>query len=120
MPTQMTISTGRKGNPPSTVNNSARAMMQRVRELVSDLGAIAKTEGTANVLTFNAKSPFAVYADGIRVVVRASSTNTGAATLNVNSTGAKPVFSAGFNGIVPLRQGKFKPGEFMSLSTSLH
>ncbi len=109
-----------EGQPPSSVNNSARAMMQRVRELVSDLGAIAKTEGTANVLTFNAKSQFAAYTDGIRVVVRASNTNTGAATLNVNSTGAKPVFSAGFNGVVAIAAGQIQAGgiyEFIYISS---
>lgn len=81
-----------EGQPPSTVNNSARSMMQRVRELLSDLGAVTASTGTANVIAFTAKSPLNAYVDGIRVSFRASNTNTGTATLNVNSVGAKPIF----------------------------
>lgn len=95
-----------EGQPPSTVNNSARSMMQRVRELLSDLGAVSATTGTANVITFAAKSPFSSYIDGIRVSFRASNTNTGIATLNVNSIGAKPIFVVGANtGVSPVSGG---------------
>ena len=82
-----------EGQPPSSVNNSARSMMQRVRELISDLGAITATTGTANIITFTAKSPFSSYVDGVRIAFRATNSNTGSATFNVNSVGAKPVFT---------------------------
>lgn len=95
-----------EGQPPSTVNNSARSMMHRVRELISDLGAVTATTGTANVIAFTSKSPFNAYTDGIRIALRASSTNTGAANLNVNSVGAKPIFTLSANaGVVPLAGG---------------
>lgn len=95
-----------EGQPPSSVNNSARSMMQRVRELISDLGGITAATGTANIITFAAKSSFAAYVDGIRLSFRAANTNTGAATLNVNSVGAKPIYAMSVNtGIVALARG---------------
>lgn len=95
-----------EGQPPSTVNNSSRSMMQRVRELLSDLGGVTSTTGTANIITFTSKSPFSSYVDGIRVSFRASNTNTGSATLNVNSVGAKPIFTVSANtGVAPLAGG---------------
>ncbi len=95
-----------EGQPPSTVNNSSRSMMQRVRELLSDLGGVTSTAGTANIVTFAAKSPFSAYVDGIRICFRAANTNTSTVTLNVNSVGAKPVFivSAG-TGLTGLQAG---------------
>ena len=95
-----------EGQPPSTVNNSSRTMMQRMRELLSDLGGVTAAAGTANVITFAAKSPFNSYMDGIRVAFRAANTNTGTATLNVNSVGAKPIFCVSANtGITQLASG---------------
>lgn len=95
-----------EGQPPSTVNNSARSMMQRIRELLSDLGGVTATTGTANIITFTAKSPFSAYIDGIRISFRASSTNTGATTFNVNAAGAKPIFTVSANtGITQLSSG---------------
>ena len=95
-----------EGQPPSTVNNSARSMMQRVRELVSDLGAVTATAGTSNVITFAGKSPFSSYMDGIRIAFRATNSNTGTATFNVNSVGAKPIFRVSSNtGITQLSAG---------------
>ncbi|MCX2699287.1 phage tail protein [Ochrobactrum chromiisoli] len=95
-----------EGQPPSTVNNSARSMMQRVRELLSDLGAVTAATGTANVISFAAKSTFNTYIDGIRIALRAANTNTGSATLNVNSVGAKPIYTVNANsGVTPLSGG---------------
>jgi len=100
-----------EGQPPSTVNNSARSMMQRVRELISDLGAITATTGTTNTISFAAKSPFDTYIDGIRLAFRASNTNTGAATLNVNSVGAKPIFVVNaLAGVTALHAGNITAG----------
>ncbi|MGU3399221.1 phage tail protein [Brucellaceae bacterium D45D] len=94
-----------EGQPPSTVNNSARSMMQRVKELLSDLGGITATAGTANIITFAAKSAFSAYVDGIRILFRATNTNTGPATLNANSVGAKPIFTIGITGLSGLIAG---------------
>lgn len=106
-----TLINWQEGQPPSSVNNSARAMMQRLRELVSDLGGVARSEGSTNQLTLAAKSPFAAYVDGIRLCFRASTSNTAAATLNVNAVGARPIFLiSNGNGIAPLAAGNLTAG----------
>lgn len=80
-----------EGQAPSTVNNSARVMMQRTKELVNDLGGVATAGGGANSLTLTAASAFTAYEDGLRVSFRAVADNTAASTLNVNGIGAKPI-----------------------------
>lgn len=87
-----------EGQPPSSVNNSARYMMRRGKELLNDLGGVVASGGTANVVTLTASSPFAAYIDGLRVSFKASATNTGAATLNVNAIGAKSIRKATTSG----------------------
>lgn len=78
-----------EGQAPGTVNASARTMMKRVAELLADLGGTLTAGGSANVLTVTANSAFDTYANGRMVSFKAASDNTGAATLNVNSIGAK-------------------------------
>lgn len=95
-----------EGQPPSSVNNSARSMMQRISEMLNDLGAVSSTAGTANIITFTAKSPFSQYKTGIRVMLRASNSNTASASLNVNSVGAKTIFKVAMNGVTALIGGE--------------
>lgn len=85
-------------------------MMQRLKEFVADLGAITAVGGSANVLTFSAKSSFSSYSDGIRVAFRASTDNTGAVTLNVNAVGAKPVVRFSLDGEIALTGGEIQGG----------
>ena len=80
-----------EGQAPSTVNNSARMMMARIAEFLEDIGGSKSAGGSANALTFTAESGFTSYADGQVIRLRAIATNTGAATLNVNSIGAKAI-----------------------------
>lgn len=80
-----------EGQAPSTVNNSARVMMKRNRELVKDLGGVIVATGTANGLLVSAGSFFTTLSNGLVISFRAASNNTGAATLNVNGTGAKSI-----------------------------
>ncbi len=99
-----------EGQPPSSVNNSSRAMMQRIREYVTDMGGVAKAEGTPNLLSVTVKSPFTKYVDGIRLSVRAASTNTAAASLNVNAIGAKPIYCVTATGVIPVLAGQIQAG----------
>lgn len=82
-----------EGQDPSTVNNSARAMMTRVAQLLKDIGGTVAAGGTANVITVTSNSPITSYATGQIVGFKASATNSGAATLNVNGIGAKAIRS---------------------------
>lgn len=79
------------GQPPSTVNKSARMMMKRVKDLLVDIGGSLTASGTANALTVTANSGFSTYVNGRILAFRAASDNTGAATLNVNLIGAKAI-----------------------------
>ncbi|MER9159090.1 hypothetical protein [Mesorhizobium sp. M0778] len=80
-----------EGQPPSTVNGSARQMMARNAELLGDIGGALTAGGSANVLTVTANSAFTAYADGLILALRGATDNTAAATLNVNSIGAKSI-----------------------------
>lgn len=80
-----------EGQAPSTVNNSARVMMARLKEFLNDLSGVATATGTASAMALTASSAFTAYADGIRVSFKAAATNTGSTTLNVNAIGAKTI-----------------------------
>lgn len=101
-----------EGQPPSSVNNSARAMMQRLREFITDLGGGITAQGSGNAIAVTAASPVAAYTNGVLVRFRAMSANTDKTTLNMNSLGARPVFKPGAEGVVPLSGGEIQPGGF--------
>lgn len=91
-----------EGMSPANVNDSARVMMARVKEILIDLGGSITATGTANVLAVTSQSAFTTLANGRIVSFRAFATNTQATTLNVNAIGAKPVLKATSSGIVAL------------------
>lgn len=97
-----------EGQPPSTVNNSARFMMRRGKELLTDLGGSLSAGGTANALTLTAQSPFTALANGLIVSFRATATNTGAATINVNALGAKAIVKMDHGGEKALVGGEIQ------------
>lgn len=76
---------------PDTVNNSARAMMARHAEFISDLLGLKATAGTGAAYTVTATQSPASLPDGFTVYLLPHATNTGTCTLNVNSLGAKPL-----------------------------
>jgi hypothetical protein len=79
-----------EGQPANTVNNSARAMMRRVRQFLDDqFGAVA-TGGTGNAYTVTTNTAIATLRDGYGFVVRADRTCTGACTMNPDAKGALP------------------------------
>lgn len=84
-----------EGQAPSTVNDSARVMMQRQAQLLIDIGGVTTTGGTANALTVTAASPFTAFKSGLIVSFRATANNTAATTLNVNALGAKSIRKMG-------------------------
>ncbi|MGB2074137.1 MAG: hypothetical protein ACPHYE_02820, partial [Henriciella sp.] len=80
-----------EGQNPSTVNNSARAVMARVSEFLSDLLTLKTTGGTGAAYTVTATQAPASLPDGFTVYLLPHATNTGTCTLNVSSLGAKPL-----------------------------
>ena len=76
-----------EGQAPSTVNNSARAMMAAVAKFRKDIAGMLLTAGTSTAYTLTTNETL-VLADGVTVACRMSATNGAAPTLNVDSTGA--------------------------------
>lgn len=103
-----TLITWAEGQAPSTVNNSARQVMGRIAEFIGDVGGSLSAGGTADGLTVTANSGFTAYANGLMLSFRATATNTGPATLSVNSVGAKSIRKRDVTGDLPLVAGDIK------------
>lgn len=74
-----------EGQPRNTVNNSARAMMRRVRQYLDDTQGALVTAGTVNHYTLATKSQPAALRAGLGFLVRIHATNTGPAFLQVDA-----------------------------------
>lgn len=80
---------------PNQVDNLVRQLMADIRRVLNDIGAKAVSSGT-DTITLTTETVLATaYADGTLLIFIAGGTNTGAATLNVDSVGAKAVVKAG-------------------------
>lgn len=79
-----------EGMAPSGVNDTIRAIMGSVRRFFSWVNGTLTTSGT-NTITGSYSVAPAAYVTGQRYMLKAGGTNTGAATLNINSLGAKDV-----------------------------
>ena len=99
-----------EGQAPSTVNNGIRAFKQRIAEFVDDLGAVNTVAGTADAITVTLASGFSALATGQLFRFKAGSTNTGAATLNVNAIGAKAIRRISGGTDVALNAGDIRAG----------
>lgn len=93
---------------PSNVDNSSRAMMQRVAEFRGDLAGTVTVGGSANAITITSRSPFTTYANGLLLAFKAGATNTAATTLNVNSIGTKSIRKVTSSGDVALAGGEIR------------
>lgn len=83
----------REGQAPSTVNNSARAMMAAVAKWRDDISGLLVTGGSSTAYTLTTNQSLTPLADGYRVTARMHATNGASPTLNVDSTGAKAIRS---------------------------
>ena len=81
-----------EGQLPSTVNNSARAMMATLAAWRNDMGGAITAGGTADAITVTLEKPMTSAAYSFFSFI-ASATNTGAATLKVDSQSALPLRS---------------------------
>ncbi|RCL00019.1 MAG: Phage-related tail fiber protein [Candidatus Tokpelaia sp. JSC085] len=102
----------REGQPPSTVNNSARMMMTRMRQFMNDLTGLhmLMSAGSGNILRVNLSSPVSTYVPGLMVIARAESANTGPTTLGVFNLEAKNVYKSNVAiGVTQLVGGEIYP-----------
>jgi len=77
--------------PPSGVNDSAREVMAAVAKYRADTDGVNTSTGSANAYVLAASRTMTAYAQGDRFCFKANFANTGAATLNVDSLGAKDI-----------------------------
>lgn len=78
-----------EGQAASTVNDTAREGMAAVARWYNDANASLTSGGASNAYTLTTNSNNAALADQSLLAFRANHTNTGNATLNVDSLGAK-------------------------------
>lgn len=78
-----------EGQVPSGVNNSARAMMKVIADWRDLMGGAIASTGSSNAYVLSSGITLTAYRNGFQFAFEANHTNTGAATLNVDSLGAK-------------------------------
>jgi len=79
-----------EGMAPSGVNDSARAVMGGAARWFELINGKLTTSGT-NTITVSATVAPSAYVTGMRYMFKAGGTNTGAATINLSSLGAKDI-----------------------------
>lgn len=82
-----------EGMAAAAVNNSARALMARVAELLADAGGTVASTGSSNAYLLTSTAAVTDYQDGLIVAFTANHTNNATATLNVRSLGAKTIYA---------------------------
>lgn len=82
---------------PSTVNDCGRSMMGAIKRFWNRINPANASGGSSNAYTLTPTEALAAYVTGEVYSFRANHANTGAATLNISSLGAKDIkkFSAG-------------------------
>jgi len=85
-----------EGQAPSTVNDSARAMMAAAAKYRDDVSGAIATGGTSTAYTVTSYQSFDTLAhmDGAMIAFTPHTTNGATVTLNVDGLGAKPLRSA--------------------------
>lgn len=103
-----------EGQAPGTLNNSARAMMAAAAKLLLDVGGGLTTGGGATAYTVTTNQGLATPADGVMIHIVPHASNTGAATLNVDGTGAKALRRVTASGDAALAAGAMlKDGHYL-------
>ncbi|AQX18848.1 Phage Tail Collar Domain [Bartonella sp. CDC_skunk] len=108
-----------EGQPPSSVNDSARAMMQRVKEYLSDIGGTVEVKFTITAeekeeskkktsIHLTTKAPYAAYQNGIVLRFKAQETNVGATSVVLNQLSSQPIYKGTQEGLRPLTGGEMQ------------
>lgn len=76
---------------PSTVNNFTRASWAVLAKFWDEYGGVVTVAGTADAITITTPGTHTALSTGLRFLFKAGSTNTTAATLNLDAIGAKAI-----------------------------
>ncbi|EJF88057.1 hypothetical protein ME1_00821 [Bartonella vinsonii subsp. arupensis OK-94-513] len=110
-----------EGQPPNTVNDSARMMMQRMREYLSDTGGVLEStfainqEQQSTAIRLQSNTGFSNYKTGMLLRFRSKCTNLGATTVALNLLDGKAVYKATATGLVELTGEEIQIGCFYTL-----
>ncbi|CBI76843.1 putative phage protein [Bartonella clarridgeiae 73] len=114
-----------EGQPPSSVNDSARAMMQRVKEYLSDIGGTVEVKFTKTAeeeenknktsIHLTTKVPYAAYQNGIVLRFKAQETNVGATSVVLNQLSSQLIYKGTQEGLKPLTGGEMQKGGLYEL-----
>ncbi|WP_019219592.1 phage tail protein [Bartonella florencae] len=105
-----------EGQPPSSVNDSARVMMQRIKEYLLDNGGVIESqfhfdkENNKTTVRLMTKSSFEDYKGGIVVRFKVQEQNSGITNIALNQLFSRPVYMATPDGIAPLKGGEMQRG----------
>lgn len=83
-----------EGQSPSSVNDSARALMASAAKFRDDINGSILTTGTSTAYAVTSNQSFAALTAGYMVAFTPHTTNGATVTLNVDALGAKPLRSA--------------------------
>jgi hypothetical protein len=78
-----------EGQPPSSVNGSARQMMAEEAKWLADTQKAITSTGSSNAYAVTTSHSLSAYPDGFQVYVLPNHDSTGAATIDVDGVGAK-------------------------------
>lgn len=110
-----------EGQPPSSVNDSARVMMQRIKEYLLDNGGVIEAQfsfdqaNNKTAVRLMTKSSFKAYEGGIVVRFRAQEQNSGITNVALNQLLPRPVYMATPDGLAPLKGGEMQKGGLYEL-----
>lgn len=91
-----------EGMPPSGVNDSARQMMADiVQEAAKGQAIVLASVSGSNTITATMTPDLDAYVAGMRVAFNPATTNTAAATINIDSLGALDIFRHGGEALQP-------------------
>lgn len=103
-----------EGQSPHTVNNSARVMMQRVREYLTDTGGAVvgvvtvDEEQQRTEIRIESTSQFTEYQAGLFIQFQATGKNVGVTTVSLNGLEGKSVYKATERGAQLLSGGEIQ------------
>ncbi|MET3590390.1 microcystin-dependent protein [Bartonella silvatica] len=105
-----------EGQSPHTVNNSARGMMQRVREYLSDIGGALDSHFEIDhhqqqtTIGLTSSSSLSRYSNGLSLRFKAKESNVGVTTIRLNNLGGQSVYKASETGVTAVVGGEIQRG----------